>query len=145
MLEIVLLDTLQAIVFKNSPFISWKENLEDNDSWVDKGIIIDTYYCTKEMDIVDVSRHLKTSKFTCPIDNIYELNLINDKISEYFLTNDNTYSNLSAHYVDVESEVVIVELADNNKEHQDWFRKNVIDSKYIKFVQGGPYYLYDNN
>lgn len=63
---IVLLDTLQARIFKHSPIISWKEELEDNDSWVDKGIIIDTYYCTKEQDILTVSWHFKTSKFTCP-------------------------------------------------------------------------------
>lgn len=69
LLGIILLDTGQAIIFKNSPFISWKENLEDNDSWVYKGILMDTYYCTKESDIVTVSWHFKTSKFTCPVDN----------------------------------------------------------------------------
>lgn len=73
-LGVILLDTFQAIIFKNSPFISWKENLADNDSWVDKGILIDTYYCTKEKDIINFSWHFKTSKFTCPIDNVDELN-----------------------------------------------------------------------
>lgn len=66
---IVLLDTLQARIFKNSPIISWKEELSDADSWVDKGILIDTYYCTEEKDIVTVSWKFKGSKFTCPIDN----------------------------------------------------------------------------
>lgn len=65
----ILVDTMQAIIFKNSPFISWQENLADNDSWVDKGILIDTYYCTKEKDIITVSWKLKTTKITCPIDN----------------------------------------------------------------------------
>lgn len=65
----ILLDTIQARIFKNSPVISWKKELEDNDSWVDKGILINTYYCTKEKDIVTVSWHFKNSKFTCPIDN----------------------------------------------------------------------------
>ena len=41
---IILLDTVQARVFKNSPIISFRSELSDADSWVDKGILIDTYY-----------------------------------------------------------------------------------------------------
>ena len=70
LIGIILLDTLQARVLKRSPIISWKENLADDDSWVDRGILIDTYYCTKEQDIVTVSWKFKGNKFTCPIDNI---------------------------------------------------------------------------
>ena len=70
---IILLDTIQARIFKNSPIISKRESLPDNDSYVDKGILINTYYCTKEKDIVTVSWHSKKSKFTCPIDNVYEI------------------------------------------------------------------------
>lgn len=69
----ILGDTLQARILKTSPLISWKENVEDNDSWVDKGILMDTYYCVEETDIMTVSWHFKTSKFTCPIDNVDEL------------------------------------------------------------------------
>ena len=53
-LSIILLDTVQAIVFKNSPIISWKEELLDEDSYVDRGILIDTYYCVKSDDIMTV-------------------------------------------------------------------------------------------
>ena len=63
---IIILDTIQARILKNSPIISWKEELSNSDSWVDKGIIINTYYCVKERDIVTVSWHFKTSKFICP-------------------------------------------------------------------------------
>lgn len=73
LVNLILLDTIQARIFKKSPFISWYEKLPDNDSWVDKGIIMDTYYCVKEKDIVTVSWHFKTSKFTCPIDNVIEM------------------------------------------------------------------------
>lgn len=65
---IITLDTIQARILKNSPLISWKETLEDNDSWVDRGILMDTYYCTKEQDIITISWHFKTTKFTCPMD-----------------------------------------------------------------------------
>ena len=63
---IIILDTLQARIFKNSPIISWKEKLE-GDSYVDKGILMDTYYCVKEKDIVTVSWHLKGTKYSCPV------------------------------------------------------------------------------
>ena len=79
---IILIDTLQARIFKNSPIISWKNNLEDNDSYVDVGILMDTYYCTKEKDIVTINHYLKSTKFTCPIDNE---NIINNKIAIIFL------------------------------------------------------------
>lgn len=67
-LVFILIDTIQARLFKHSPLISWQVPLEDADSWVDKGLIIDTYYCTKEQDIITVSWQLKNSKFTCPIE-----------------------------------------------------------------------------
>lgn len=66
---LILLDSLQARIFKHSPIIRWKEELADDDSWVDKGLLIDTYYCTKEKDIITVYWKFKGNKFTCPIDN----------------------------------------------------------------------------
>ena len=95
---IILLDTLQARIFKRSPIISWKVELEDDDSYVDKGILVDTYYCTKEEDMVTVSHHFKGSKFSCPIDNVKEdserkqnlVNLLKEKmIEEEILDEDN--------------------------------------------------------
>lgn len=135
---LIVLDTIQARVLKNSPIISWKENLEDADSWVDRGILMDTYYCTEEQDIVTISWKFKTSKFTCPIDNVSidELNNINAKIIEYFLSTTVPYDNYSYNYVDEENNVVIVGLLDNSKEEQDKFRKLIVDSEYIKFVKG---------
>lgn len=69
-LSLILIDTTQAIIFKNSPLISWNEELADADSYVDRGILIDVYYCMKDQDIVTVSWHFKTSKFDCPIDKV---------------------------------------------------------------------------
>ena len=71
---IIVIDTLQARLLNNSPIISIRKELEDDDSYVDRGILIDTYYCTKEKDIVTVSYHFKGDKFTCPIDNVKEYN-----------------------------------------------------------------------
>ena len=73
-ISIILLDTLQAIIFKTSPALSLREIYGDNTSYVDRGILINTFYCTKEQDIVTISHQYKQSKFACPIDKIYELN-----------------------------------------------------------------------
>lgn len=62
---VVVVDTIQARVLKNSPVISWKEELYD-DSFVARGIVMDTYYCVKDGDIITVSWEIKGSKFTCP-------------------------------------------------------------------------------
>ena len=68
-ISLVLLDTAQALLFKNSPLIGIRdEYLSDADSYVDKGILVNTYYCVKEKDIVEVKVLFKTTKFDCPID-----------------------------------------------------------------------------
>lgn len=73
-ISIILLDTLQAIIFKTSPALSLREIYGDNTSYVDRGILINTFYCTKEQDIITISHQYKQSKFACPIDKVYELN-----------------------------------------------------------------------
>lgn len=66
-----------------------------------------------------------------------ELNDVNNKIIEYFQTNSaDEYENYSYNYVDEANKVVIVALVDNSKEQQEWFKNNVVNSKYIKFEQG---------
>ncbi len=70
-ISLVLLDTAQALLLKNSPLIGIRdEYLSDADSYVDKGILVDTYYCVKEKDIVEVKVLFKTTKFDCPIDKL---------------------------------------------------------------------------
>ena len=66
-LSIILLDTIQAVAFKNSPIISWRvKDVNDSDSYVDKGFLIDTYYCVKEQDIVTVIPTFKNTNYNCP-------------------------------------------------------------------------------
>ena len=69
--------------------------------------------------------------------SIEELNNINNKIIDYFQTNGTEkYNNYSYNYVDEKNKVVIVGLIDNSKKEQKWFKKNIVNSKYIKFEQG---------
>ena len=72
-ISVIIIDTLQARIFKHSPFISWEEGQSDEDSWVDRGLLMDTYYCTKERDIQTIYWKLKGTKFICPVDNLSQL------------------------------------------------------------------------
>ena len=66
-----------------------------------------------------------------------ELRDIQQKISNGL--NNVVTDNVASVGVNEEKRVVIVELVDNSKEKQQWFRENIYDSKYIVFKQGGPY------
>lgn len=72
-----------------------------------------------------------------------ELDKINNKIIEYFST-DNVplKDNIGFNYVDMTNNIVIVGLKDNGKEQQEKFKELVVDSKYIKFVQGENFVEY---
>ena len=64
-----------------------------------------------------------------------------NKVAEYFGDVNADRSNLSAYSLDEENNVVIVELIDNGKDNQENFIKQTkVNSKYIKFEQGGPNY-----
>lgn len=81
LITIILLDTAQAVVFEASPLIS-KKVILDSENYVQKGLIIDTYYCQVNDKDTEISWHFKTSKFTCPIENIInedEINLEEDE------------------------------------------------------------------
>ena len=65
--SIVLLDTIQAIIFQSSPIISFRKEQIDEDSYVDKGILIDTYYCAKD-DIITIIPTFKTTNYGCPLE-----------------------------------------------------------------------------
>jgi len=72
---------------------------------------------------------------------IDELNDINNRIIDYYrsvdyIVENGEYGNLSFNYVDTTNKVVVVGLLNNSKAQQDRFKKLVVDSEYIRFVQG---------
>ena len=75
----------------------------------------------------------KSNKQTVSSD---ELNKINNQIIEYFNKNDANYDNFSFNYVDNENKVVVVGLLENSKNEQEEFKKRVVNSNLIKFVEG---------
>ena len=69
-----------------------------------------------------------------------KLNDVYNKIGEHFGDEKANRSNLGAYYLDTEENLIIVALIDNSKENQESFKEFIkVDSKYIKFIQGGPY------
>ena len=65
-----------------------------------------------------------------------QLNNINDKIIAYFSSDNAEYNNLSFNYVDTINKKVVVGLLNNSKEEKERFKKLVVDSEYIVFIEG---------
>ncbi len=63
-----------------------------------------------------------------------ELLEIQDKIKNYFMSNDN--DNILAFYIDVEVNKIIVELKSNSKDKIAEFKENVVNSDLISFIKG---------
>lgn len=72
-ITVIAVDTIRAKILKRNPIISFRENLEDNDSRVMRGIIIDTYYCVKAKSKLTVVQKMKWQKYDCPVDNYVKL------------------------------------------------------------------------
>ena len=74
--------------------------------------------------------------------SIDKLKIIQDEIGDNLkkYRDHNVYDNFAACFVDEEKNRVVVELVNNSKEEQIWFRNNIYNSDYIVFKQGGPYY-----
>lgn len=133
---VILLDTIQARMFNNSPII----RITKKYSIIHKkniGIFVET-------DIyegVTQRTYFKWEKKTLPIKEdknelVDQLNEVNDMIIEKLMNNDIEYDNYCYNYVDTQRKVVIVGLEDNSKEEQEWFKKNIVDSDLIEFEQG---------
>lgn len=137
-LSLIILDTIQAQAFNNTPFIKITEDYNGGSIYQKhKGILINTYICTNGTK----KTIPKWQKYNCPItkdiDTTYEeLNNINNQIIKYFTSPNPEYTNFSFNYIDEENQVIIVGLINNSKEEQTKFKKLVINSNLIKFVQG---------
>ena len=81
--------------------------------------------------------------FGCDNKNVQKPTNLQDTYStvgDYFGDSSVDRSNLGAFYLDEENNIIVVNLIDNSESKQNEFlEKANIDSKYIKFEQGGPY------
>ena len=65
-----------------------------------------------------------------------ELYKVNKEIINYFSSSDATYSNYAFNYIDHENKVVVVGLKENSEFEQERFKKMVVYSRLLKFVEG---------
>jgi len=81
------------------------------------------------------------------VENSYkELNEINRSLIEYFSSEKANLENLSAHYVDVFNNVVVIELVDNSSKQVEIFRESLLSDRifstinltanYVHYTQG---------
>ena len=137
LLTIILLDTVQALVLNNNPLIAIKTKCRST-----KGLFVTTYHCNNGSNIT------KFNNFSCNINNICNNELeniehihkiIDSKLEEYEKNNGKKYPNVSATSANQNLNKVVITLVDNSEEKQKMFRKDIYDSPYIIFEEGGPY------
>lgn len=62
---IIVLDTLQAKVFNNSPLLKIRENLDGGSiDYIDKGLFVNHYKCSNK----EKTTTWKNTKYSCPIE-----------------------------------------------------------------------------
>lgn len=135
---IVLLDTIQALVFNNNPIIGME-------MWCKKksGILVDTYHCDDGRNITKLKASTCNTEEMCKeiiIKDYYiEPKDVHDQINDYFTKSEVNLSNYAYSYVDEENGIVIVGLIDNSEEKQNEFINDVFtnccDSDYINFIK----------
>lgn len=139
---VILLDTIQALVFNNNPIIGTQTKCMSK-----QGLFVTTYHCDNGKNITKFKNSTCNTEDVCGIkleelENIHKI--VDSKLEEYEKTNGKKYSNVAATGVDQNLNKVVITLVNNSKEEQKWFRENIYDSKYIAFEQGGPYTIFSN-
>ena len=139
---VILLDTIQALVFNNNPIIGIQTKCRSK-----QGLFVTTYHCDNGKNITKFKNSSCSNEDVCGIkleelENIHKI--VDNKLEEYEKTNGKKYSNVASTGVDQNLNKVVITLVNNSKEEQKWFRENIYDSKYIAFEQGGPYTIFSN-
>lgn len=134
---IILLDTIQALVFNNDPIIG-------SEMWCKKksGILVDTYHCESGKKITKFKDSTCNTETVCKetiIKDYYiEAKDIQDKINEYFSSEGANLSNYAYSAIDGNNKV-IVGLIDNTEDNQNDFLDKVFTeccgADYINFIK----------
>lgn len=146
---IILLDTIQALVFNNSPIIGIQTKCMEK-----KGILVNTYYCNDGKNITRLKFSNYPLESSCYIKSVCDkveksdnsneqpemsLKDAKERIDDYFGNVNNDRSNLAYNYIDEEKNIIVVGLVDASKEKQEEFIDNVFSkccgSKYIQYVK----------
>ena len=85
---IVVLDTLQAKIFDNSPLLKIRENLDGGSTdYIDKGLLVNHYHCNNNEKVTT----WKDSKFACSMKEVVGLGWTQDNIN-YWLHDEKDIS-----------------------------------------------------
>ncbi len=79
------------------------------------------------------NEEIEESGTSLSAEEITELGDIATKIGDYLANHD--YDNVVTYYIDTDNGKIVVELQDNSKEKQDWFKKNIVSSDKIEFKE----------
>ena len=134
---IILLDTIQALVFNNNPIIGTQTKCRSKE-----GIFVTTYHCENGKNITKLKDSTcsteKICKETINKDFYIEAKDLQDKINEYFTSEGVNLSNYTYSAIDG-SNKVIVGLIDNTEDNQNDFLDKVFTeccgADYINFIK----------
>lgn len=134
---IILLDTIQALVFNNNPIIGSQTKCRSKE-----GIFVTTYHCENGRNITKLKDSTCSTETVCKetiIKDYYiEAKDLQERINEYFTSEGADLSNYAHSYIDGNNKV-IVGLIDNTEDKQNEFLDRVFTkccgADYIRFIK----------
>ena len=134
---IILLDTIQALVFNNNPIIGTQTKCSSK-----QGVFVTTYHCGNGKNITRLKKSTCSAEIVCKETIIEDYHIeakeLQDKINEYFMSEGSDLSNYAHSYIDGNNKV-IVGLIDNTEDKQNDFLDKVFTkccgSDYISFIK----------
>ena len=134
---IILLDTIQALVFNNNPIIGTLTKCRSKE-----GIFVTTYHCENGRNITKLKDSTCNTETVCKETIIKDYNIkandLQERINEYFTSEGTDLSNYAHSYIDSNNKV-IVGLIDNTEDKQNDFLDKVFTkccgSDYISFIK----------
>ena len=66
LLVFVIGDTIVALALHKSPILSWKTTYLGSESYVKRGLFIDSFYCLEENSKITLTQKIKLSGYNCP-------------------------------------------------------------------------------
>ena len=134
---IILLDTIQALVFNNNLIIGSQTKCRSKE-----GIFVTTYHCENGRNITKLKDSTCNTETVCKETIIKDYNIkandLQERINEYFTSEGTDLSNYAHSYIDSNNKV-IVGLIDNTEDKQNDFLDKVFTkccgSDYISFIK----------
>ena len=134
---IILLDTIQALVFNNNPIIGSQTKCRSKE-----GIFVTTYHCENGRNITKLKDSTCNTETVCKETIIKDYNIkandLQERINEYFTSEGTDLSNYAHSYIDSNNKV-IVGLIDNTEDKQNDFLDKVFTKccgvDYINFIK----------